>query len=391
MVSVVMYFQVHQPYRIRKYPVFDIGQNHHYFDDAKNRSIMHKVAQKCYLPANATILEQIQQTPGFRVAYSFSNVVLEQMEEYYPEVLSSFQELSDTGQVEILEETAQHSLAFLYSKAEFKEQVKLHRDKVFELFGQKPSVFRNTELVYNNELAMHVHDMGYKGILAEGADHVLGWKSPNYIYHPKYHSDMGLLLKNYRLSDDIAFRFSNKSWSGHPLTAPKFANWVSAVNGNGNVVNLFMDYETFGEHQWKDTGIFDFLAHMPREILKNPDNNFMTPSQAIDTHPRVGELDIHHFVSWADTERDLSAWTGNKMQQHALHEAFALEQTIKTRNDPALLQDWRRLLTSDHYYYMCVKWFNDMDVHKYFNPYDSPYDAYINFMNSIRDVKERLE
>ena len=390
MVSVIMYFQVHQPYRIRKYQVFDIGHDHNYFDEHKNRAIMHKVAQKCYLPANATILAQLKDVPEFRVAYSFSNIVLEQMEEYYPEVLQSFQGLTDTGQVEILEETAAHSLAFLYSKQEFREQVKLHRDKVFSLFGQKPSVFRNTELVYNNELAAHIGDMGYKGILAEGADHVLGWKSPNFVYHPKDRPEMGLLLKNYRLSDDIAFRFSNKSWEGHPLTAPKFAAWVNQVNGNGNVVNLFMDYETFGEHQWKDTGIFDFLGHMPREILKHSDNNFLTPSQAIEKYPRVGELDIHHYVSWADTERDLSAWLGNKMQQHALHEAYSLEQTIKTKGDPLLLRDWRRLLTSDHYYYMCVKWFNDMDVHKYFNPYDSPYDAYINFMNSIKDIKERL-
>ncbi len=390
MVSTVMYFQVHQPYRVRKYQVFDVGHKHDYFDSEKNRQIMHKVAQKCYLPANQVILDNIQNTPEFKVAYSFSNVVLEQMEEYYPEVLQSFQALTDTGNVEILEETCAHSLAFLYSKNEFRDQVKEHRKKIGHLFGQKPRVFRNTELVYNNELAHAVADMGYKGILAEGADHVLGWRSPNYIYHPKDRNDMALLLKNYRLSDDIAFRFGNKGWEGHPLTATKFANWVSQVNGNGNVVNLFMDYETFGEHQWKDTGIFDFLTHLPTEILKHPDNDFLTPSEAIAAYPKVSELDVHHYVSWADTERDLSAWLGNKMQQHAISEAFSLEQTIKTKGDATMLRDWRRLTTSDHYYYMCVKWFNDMDVHKYFNPYDSPYDAYINFMNSIRDLKERL-
>lgn len=391
MVSVCFYFQVHQPCRLRKYTVFDIGHNRSYFDDKKNEEILKKVSHKCYLPANKIIYDLIHKTHGkFKASYSFTGVLLEQLEDYAPEVIDSFKALVDTGNAEILDETYYHSLSFLYSKKEFKEQVELHRRKIKRLFDYKPRVFRNTELIYNNQLASFVEDLGYKGILAEGADHILGWRSPNFLYIPKTTKKMKLLLKNYRLSDDIAFRFSERSWKEWPLTAPKYAQWVNAINGNGNVVNLFMDYETFGEHQWADKGIFEFLKHLPNEILKHRDNDFVTPSQAIERYPAAAELDIHHPISWADIERDLSAWVGNKMQQEALQKLYALESEVKKSKDKKLLEDWRKLQCSDHFYYMCTKWFNDGDVHKYFNPYESPYDSFIAFMNILQDFELRI-
>jgi len=267
----------------------------------------------------------------------------------------------------------------------------LHNKKIRSLFKQNPSIFRNTELVYNNELANFVESMGYKGILAEGADHILGWRSPNFIYRPKTTSRIKLLLKNYKLSDDVAFRFSDRSWKEWPLTVDKYASWINAVNGNGNLVNLFMDYETFGEHQWADTGIFNFLRYLPQELLKHPDNDFKTPSEAVKTYNPVAELDIHSPVSWADIERDTSAWDGNDMQKSAINEIYLIEEAIKKSNDKKLINDWRNLQTSDHFYYMCTKWFNDGDVHKYFNPYDNPYDAFITFMNILNDINFRLK
>ncbi|MBI2546798.1 polysaccharide deacetylase family protein [Candidatus Woesearchaeota archaeon] len=392
MVSVCLYFQVHQPFRLRRYSIFDIGKSHDYFDHAKNQQVMHKIAKKCYLPANKLIMDLINRTDGkFKASYSITGPALEQFEQYTPEVLDSFKELAKTGNVEFLNETYYHTLSSIFSKQEFAEQIALHQRRIKELFGQKPKVFRNTELIFNNEIANFVQQLGFKGMLAEGADHVLGWRSPNFIYTPKTAPGMKLLLKNYRLSDDIAFRFSEKSWSEWPLTADKFANWVNAVNGNGDVVNLFMDYETFGEHQWEDKGIFDFLGHMPKELLRHPDNDFVTPSEAITKYPAMGELDVHHIVSWADVERDLSAWLGNRMQQEAVKELYAMEQDIKSLGSRKLLEDWRKLQISDHFYYMCTKWFNDGDVHKYFNPYDSPYEAFIAYMNIVNDFKMQLK
>ncbi len=395
MSSVCFYFQVHQPFRLKRYRIFDIGNDRNYFNDdshtsLNNRKILEKVAGKCYLPANAVMLELLQKHPEFKISFSLSGVFMEQLELYSPETLASFQKLADTGRAEILSETYYHSLSFLYSKDEFRRQVELHKKKVKKLFGVTPNVFRNTELIYNNELANVVESMGYKAILAEGADHVLGWRSPNFLYRPKGAKKIKLLLKNYKLSDDIAFRFSSKEWNEHPLTAPKFANWVNQVNGNGNVVNLFMDYETFGEHQWEDTGIFNFLRALPEEILKHPDNNFLTPSEAAERYPVVSDLDVHNFMSWADVERDLSAWLSNSMQWEAAHKLYELEPKVLATKDDKLIDDWRRLQTSDHLYYMCTKWFNDGDVHKYFNPYESPYEAFIAFMNVLNDVKLRL-
>jgi len=386
-----MYFQVHQPFRLRKYSVFEIGENHDYFDHHKNKAICKKVAGKCYIPANATILELIKRFgKRFKCAYSITGVALDQFEEYSPEVIESFKQLADTGQVEFLSETYHHSLSYLYSKEEFKKQVELHKHKIEQLFGKTPQVFRNTELIYNNELANFIEQMGYKGILAEGADHILGWRSPNFVYTPTTCKNIKLLLKNYKLSDDVAFRFSNRTWEEWPLTSEKFSQWISAVNGNGEVVNLFMDYETLGEHQWEDTGIFEFLRHFPAQVLNHPHNDFVTPSEAIDRYESKAEIDIHTFISWADIERDLSAWIGNNMQNNAIKELFMLEKEIIKSNDQKLIEDWRKLSTSDHFYYMCTKWFADGDVHKYFNPYDNPYESYIAFMNILNDLLARI-
>ena len=388
MASVCFYFQVHQPYRLRRYSVFD--SDHNYFDDYKNGEICRKVAHKCYLPANRLMLEMIKEWGGrFRVAYSLSGVIMDQFEQFTPEVMDTFHQLNDTGCVEFLTETYYHSLAFLYSREEFAEQIRLHQQKVERLFGQRSRVFRNTELIYNNDLAAYIEDLGFNGIICEGADHILGYRSPNYVYQPPNAPRIKVLLKNYRLSDDIAFRFSNRGWVEWPLTAEKFARWVDQVNGNGYTVNLFMDYETLGEHQWADTGIFDFIRHLPRELLNHADNDFKTPSEVIAACPVSGDYDVPHMISWADTERDLSAWLGNAMQSNALHELYRLEAEIKATGDPRLLHDWRRLQTSDHFYYMCVKYFADGDVHKYFNPYESPYDSYINFMNVLDNLQLR--
>ncbi len=389
MASVCLYFQVHQPRRLRRFSIFDRG--HEYFDGRTNREIIQKVAQRAYLPANAVLYELLKRFEGrFRVAFSITGVVLDQFKEHAPDVLKSFQKLASTGAVEFLAETYYHSLAFLYARDEFAEQVRMHGKLVHELFGQKPHVFRNTELIYNNEVARAAADLGFSVVLCEGADHILGVRPPTFVYAPPHLPSVKLLLKNYRLSDDIAFRFSDRGWCEWPLTAEKYANWVHQVNGNGYVVNLFMDYETFGEHQWAETGIFEFLRFLPGEILKLSDNDFRTPSECAQVYSSSGDYDVPHMISWADAERDLSAWLGNAMQSNALHELYRLEPRVKETGDELLLSDWRHLQTSDHFYYMSTKHFADGAVHKYFNPYDTPYDAFINFMNVLDNLRGRV-
>lgn len=396
MSSVCLYFQVHQPTRVKKYRVFDVGNDHNYFNDASetdlnNKKVLEKVSKKSYLPANKLLLKLLRKHKDLKIAYSFSGVLLEQLEKVFPKVLTSFKKLVNTGRVEILSETYYHSLAFFYNLPEFESQVKLHEEKIKKIFGLKPKVFRNTELAYSNDLASWADKKGYKAILAEGWDHFLEWRSPNFVYKPVNTKKIKLLLKNYKLSDDVAFRFSDKSWQEWPLTVEKFASWVNAINGNGQVVNLFMDYETFGEHQWADKGIFEFLEKMPEEILKHPDNDFVTPSEAVKKYPAMDEIDVPYVVTWADTERDLSAWIGNSIQSSALDFIYNLKDSVlKTKNEK-IIDDWRKLQTSDHYYYMCTKWFSDGDVHKYFNPYESPYEAFISFMNAAQDLKLRID
>ena len=389
MASVIFYFQVHQPFRLRRYSIFDSGSN--YYDDGANARICRKVADKCYLPTNELIAGLIRAHQGrFRVSYCITGMAVEQFRRYCPDVLDSFAELARTGCVEFLAETYHHSLAFLYRRDEFVSQTEMHRELMSELFGQTPAVFRNTELTYNNDVAKLVEEMGFEGILTEGADQVLGYRSSNFLYNPPNCRGLRLLLKNYRLSDDIAFRFGDRSWKEWPLTAGKFAGWVDQINGNGYVCNLFMDYETFGEHQWADTGIFDFFRALPGEIMRIGDNDFLTVSEGISRYPSSGELDVSHMISWADTERDISAWLGNSMQANALYEVYSLADEVRASGDPALIEDWRKLQTSDHFYYMCTKYFSDGDVHKYFNPYESPYDSYINYMNILDSIRARL-
>ena len=391
MPSVCFYFQVHQPFRLRHYTVFD--KSPRYFDEFKNASICRKVANKCYLPTNRLLLDVIRRFEGrFKISYSITGVVLEQFKKYCPEVMSTFDALAQTGCVEFIGETYYHSLSFLYSSDEFIAQINKHSELIQQLYGQTPRIFRNTELIYSNELAETIEKMNrFDAIITEGADHILGHRNSNFVYRPPNCQRLKLLLKNYSLSDDIAFRFSNPDWKEYPLTADKFSHWVNRANGNGQCINLFMDYETFGEHQWEDTGIFSFMYHLPEQVLKHPDNSFMTPSEVIDTYDPVDVVDVPRVISWADTERDLSAWLGNAMQSNALHEIYKFEKQIKQTQNEELLADWRKLQTSDHFYYMCTKYFADGDVHKYFNPYESPYDSYINFMNVLGNLRQQCK
>lgn len=391
MVTICLYFQVHQPKRLRKYTYFDIGKNHYYEDDAKNREIFLKVANKCYLPTNALLLSLIKKHKNaFKIAFSLSGVFIEQCQRYSPETLDSFKRLAATGQVEFLNETYYHSLSFLFSQEEFKQQVMQHRQLIKKEFDCDATTFRNTELIYNNELAKVVESLGYKTILAEGADKILGWRSPNYVYQPKGCEQLKLLLRNYSLTDDIAFRFSERTWSEYPVYADKYAYWLHALHGQADVINLFMDFETFGEHQWQESGIFEFLKHMPDYVLRHPEYNFMMPSEVSQKLQPVAALDVPYFMSWADVDRDLSAWCGNALQEDALQAVYALEHDVRALHDPVVLSTWRSFLTSDHFYYMCTKYAADGDVHKYFNPYHNPYEAYINYQNIICDFSQEV-
>jgi alpha-amylase len=392
--AIVLYLHVHQPYRIRHYTVFDAAVNHNYFDapyddNASNEKILKKVAEKSYMPTNARFLKLLDENPGFKLSLSITGTVIEQLEKWAPECLESFKKLAASGRVEIVGETYHHTLAYFYSKSEFEIQVDMHKRKIEEVFGQYPTVFRNTELSYNNEIGKWADEAGYKGILAEGWDPILGWRSPNYVYQPLNTENIRLLLKNYKISDDIAFRFGDHDWSEWPLTADKFMHWLSE-DQNATNFDLFMDYETFGEHQWEDSGIFEFLEHIPKEWLKTAGHSFMTVTEAIDSFEPVDRVDVPSTITWADTERDLSAWLGNALQVSSISSLYSLEDKIIATNDLALIDDWRRLQTSDHFYYMCTKWFNDGDIHAYFSPYKTPYEAYMNFMNSYHDLRYRI-
>jgi len=394
--GIVLYLHVHQPFRVREYSVFDTAVNHDYFDehsqdtDRNNERVLRKVADKSYRPMNALLEKMLAVHPEFKVSLSITGTFLEQAEMWAPDVIDSFRRLVQTGRVEIISETYYHSLAFFYSRDEFVRQVEAHKAKVRELFGVETQVFRNTELAYNNELAKWADEYGFKGILAEGWDPILEWRSPNHVYKPAGTTNIALLMKNYRLSDDVAFRFSNKDWSQWPLSADTYTNWTNASIADQPILNLFMDYETFGEHQWADTGIFDFFESFVGKWLENPDNTFYTASGAIEAFEPVGEISMPNTVTWADTERDLTAWLGNSMQHEAMSHIYSLEEDILRTNDPGLIADWRKLQTSDHAYYMCTKWFTDGDVHAYFSPYESPYDAFLYYVNAMRDIRFRL-
>jgi alpha-amylase len=392
MKTICLYFQVHQPFRFRRYRFFDIGSSHYYYDDYANESILLKVADRSYIPANKILLDLIKEYgTNFKVAFSISGIALDQFELYAPHVIESFKKLAKTGSVEFLAETYNHSLAAMKNNDEFIEQVNLHSKRIEDLFGQKPKVFRNTELVYSDTIGATVAGMGFKAMLTEGAKHILGWKSPNYLYYNAINPKLKVLLKNYKLSDDIAFRFSNKTWSEWPLTADKYVSWLKNLDKKEDVVNIFMDYETFGEHQWAESGIFEFLKAFPKFVFSKTKLTFSTPSQVAENFEPVAGINVPFPISWADEERDLTAWLGNDMQNEAFNKLYDLKDLVKKCNDPDILTDWKYLQVSDHFYYMSTKFFSDGEVHKYFNPYESPYDAFINYMNILSDFSDRVK
>lgn len=392
MKTICLYFQIHQPFRFRRYRFFDIGNDSYYYDDYANETILQKVARNCYLPANKVILEAITKQKGkFKVAFSISGIALEQLQLYAPEVIKSFQELSKTGCVEFLSETYSHSLVALKSKEHLELQIKKHDDLIEKLFDQRPTVFRNTELIYSDEIGKMIQEMGFKAMLSEGAKHVLGWKSPNFLYTNAINPRLKVLMRNFKLSDDISFRFSNTNWSEYPLTATKFTQWITKMDAKEEIVNLFMDYETFGEHQKAKTGIFDFLAAIPTEILKHNKLRFGTPSDIVEKLQPVSAVHVPNTISWADEEKDLSAWLGNDLQEEAFNKLYDLLPRVEKCDDADLRKDWEYLQVSDHFYYMCTKFFSDGEVHMYFNPYDSPYEAFINYMNVLSDFTLRLD
>ena len=390
MKTVCLYFQVHQPWRLKVYRFFNIGKDHNYLDDFTNRAIMQKVARQCYLPMNALLLNLIKENKGaFKCSFSITGTAVEQFRAYAPEVLDSFRALAETGCVEFLAETYSHSLASLSSKEDFVEQVKLHSKMIKDEFGKKPVAFRNTELIYSDAIGEMVSELGFKTILAEGAKHVMGWKSPDYVYTNAIDNRLRVLLRNYKLSDDIAFRFSNKGWDQYPLTAEKFASWVK--EDAGEVVNLFMDYETFGEHQKATTGIFDFVKALPQAMLATGELSFATVSEAAKAYQPVGVLHCPHVMSWADEERDVTAWLGNELQNEAFGKLYALKEKVKALKSADFEYVWNFMQTSDHFYYMATKWLSDGDVHSYFNPYGSSYEAFINYMNVLADFEIEVD
>lgn len=391
MKNLCFYFQIHQPFRLKKFRFFDIGNDDYYYDDFANRTIMHKVAERCYIPMNNLILELIAKY-GDKVKFSFSisGTAIEQFEMFTPHVLDSFIELSKTGNVEFLAETYAHGLSSIKHKEEFFSQVNRHATKIESLFGIKPRAFRNTELIYSDTIGELIGELGYNTVLTEGAKHVLGWKSPNFLYCNAINPRVKVLTRNFRLSDDISFRFSNRAWDQWPLTTEKYAQWLNNIKSNEETVNIFIDYETFGEHQWAETGIFDFMKNLPEAIFKHTDFTFATPTEVAEKLNPVAAIHVPYPISWADEERDLTAWLGNDLQEDAFNTLFGIANQIRNIDDPKLQRNWNYLQTSDHLYYMCTKWFSDGEVHKYFNPYGSPYDAYINYMNIVSDFIIRI-
>jgi alpha-amylase len=387
-----LYFQVHQPFRLRTYRFFNIGDDHHYFDEYLNKSIIRRVAEKSYMPANKMMLALIREYgDAFKISYSISGTALEQLQHFAPEVIHSFRELASTGCVEFLAETYAHSLASLGSPEEFGHQVDLHVKTIEKLFGQRPVTFRNSELIYSDKIGEMISGMGFNTMMTEGAKHILGWKSPNYMYCSSVNPKLKLLLRNFRLSDDISFRFSSRSWSEWPLTTEKFVGWLNTIDKQEEVVNVFIDYETIGERQWKETGIFDFFRSLPATVFSKSKFTFSPPRELSDTLQPVAAIHVPYAISWADEERDLTSWLGNELQDEAFEKLYSVEEKVRNSKDENLVKDWRKLQTTDHFYYMSTKWFSDGAIHKYYNPYPSPYEAFINYMNVLSDFLLRVE
>ncbi|WP_302988233.1 glycoside hydrolase family 57 protein [uncultured Muribaculum sp.] len=391
MKAVCFYFQIHQPFRLKRYRFFDIGNDHYYYDDYSNEEIITRVAHKSYIPAAETLLRMIQESKGaFRCALSISGTALEQCEQYVPEFIDLLKKLAETGKVEFLAETYAHSLSSLTDPEEFREQVKFHDAKIYELFGQRPKVFRNTELVYCDDIAPMIYDMGYKGCITEGAKHILGWKSPDYVYAAAACPKLKLLLKNDKLSDDISFRFSNPSWEAYPLTADKYMDWIAQTPAENQIVNLFMSLDTFGELQPRESGIFQFLEALPR-FAAEKGIDFWTPSEVVSKCKAVDTLEVLHPISWADEARDISAWLGNKLQNEAFQKLYSVSERVRLCSDRRLKQDWQYLQGSDHFFYMSTKHMADGAAHAMFSPYETPFEAFTNYMNVLADFIVRVE
>ena len=391
MKAICFYFQIHQPFRLKRYRFFDIGNDHYYDDEFTNEDILSRIAHRSYIPAAESLLRMIEESKGkFRCAISLTGVVIEQLEIYVPEFLDLLKKLADTGCVEFLAETYSHSLASLIDPEEFEAQVKAHDQLIYEKFGQHPKVLRNTELIYCDEMAPMIHSMGYKGVITEGAKHILGWKSPNYVYQAASCQKLKLLLKNDKLSDDIARNFSNTSWEAYPLTADKYIDWIASPPADEQVVNLFMNLETFGDFQPRETGIFQFLEALPRFAAERG-VEFITPSDAISKLKPVAELSVLHPISWADEARDTSAWLGNQLQNEAFQKLYSVSERVRLCQDRRLKQDWYYLQAADHFFYMSTKNMHDGSVHSQFSPYDTPFDAFTNYMNVLADFIVRVE
>ena len=384
MKNICFYFQIHQPNRLKRYRFFNIGGDHYYYDDFANEDFIQRVSEVSFIPANRLLLDMIKEYHGkFKVAFSISGIALDQLEIYAPEVIDGFKELSDTGCVEFLAETQGHSLASLIDPEGLKKQVKDHSEKIEILFGQKPRVFRNTELIFSDEIADLVYNMGFSGMLTPGAKRTLGWKSPNYIYQSAEQPKLKLLMRNPRFSDDIANNFSNYSWNEYPLTADKFINWIAATPKEEQVINLFMNYEVLGNFQKKNSGIFDFMRALPR-FSHEKNIGFATPSEILSILKPVDSISSMHPISWVGEERDISPWLGNTLQQEAFNKLYELAERVSLSESRRLIQDWIYLQASDHFYYMGTK--NDLP----FSPYSSPYDAFNTYMNVLSDFKERV-
>lgn len=390
--TLCFYFQIHQPVRLRRYRFFDIGKRHDYFDEYVNRSTIRRITEKCYLPMNHLIMDLIKRYgTNFKVSFSISGSALEQFALHAPEVIESFKELAKTGSVEFLAETYVHSLASLSDTDEFERQVQRHTARMEELFGQKPVTLRNSSLIYSDQIGERVAAMGFESMLTDGAKHVLGWKSPNFVYTNVMNPRLKLLLKNSRLSDDLTLRFSDHSWHEWPLTADKYARWLKDSTQDSEIVNLFMNYETFGENQLAETGIFEFMRSLPEYIFSTTDFEFLTPSEAVKKHQPVAPLHVPYPISWADEEKDITGWLGNELQNEAFEELFKIQPKVEALNDPELNEDYSRLQASDHFYYMRTKLFSDNDYHRYVSPYETPYEAFINYMNVLSDFVARVE
>jgi alpha-amylase len=391
MKAICFYFQIHQPFRLKRYRFFDIGNDHYYYDDFANDDIITRIAQRSYIPAAETLLRMIENSNGkFRCAFSITGTALEQCEQYVPEFIDLLKKLANTGKVEFLAETYAHSLSSLKDPDEFISQVKQHDDKIYELFGLRPKVLRNTELIYCDEMAPMIYDMGYKGCITEGAKHILGWKSPNYVYSAASCPKLKLLLKNDKLSDDITFRFSNPQWDSYPLTADKYIDWIASTPAEEQIINLFMSLETFGEIQPRESGIFQFLEAIPRFAAERG-IDFWTPSEIVSKCKPVDTLSVLHPISWADEARDTSAWLGNKLQNEAFDKLYSVAERVRLCTDRRLKQDWTYLQASDHLFYMSTKHRNDGAVHAMFSPYETPFDAFTNYMNVLADFIVRVE